>query len=110
MNDIQKPNLIESGIKGFYIETLKKCHKVREKYYNVVFNLSIFFVFICIVGCILIYKYKGKLTNEEKIKKDEEKKNYIISKLRCYQNTKLKEQQALITGLPYIGSDFQNII
>ena len=59
MNDIQKPNLIESGIKGFYIETLKKCHKVREKYYNVVFNLSIFFHILlsvphyCVLMCIL---------------------------------------------------------
>ena len=33
-----------------------------------------------------------------------------VKDLTADQITKLKEQQALITGLPYIGSDFQNII
>ena len=105
-NDIIKPNLIEYGIKSFYIETLKNCHKIREKYYNLIFNISIFILFIIIFISILIYKYKGKFIDKKELKKkDEEKKNYILSKIRNYQDTKLKEQQSLITGLPYIGTD-----
>lgn len=105
-----KPILIENGIKSFYIETLKNCHKIKEKYYNLMFNISIFIVFVLILSCILIYKYRGKITEEEMREKEEDRKRYILSKIRNYQDAKLREQQSLITGLPYIGTDFENII
>ena len=110
MNHIEKPILIESGIKSFYIETLKNCHNIKEKYYNLMFNISIFIIFVLLVSFILIYKYRGKITEEELKEKEEDRKKYILSKIRNYEDAKLREQQSLITGLPYIGTDFENII
>jgi hypothetical protein len=49
----------------------------------------------------LLYKYKGKLTPAEKMAKDDQKKQYILSKIKTYQDSKLRAQQELITGLPY---------
>jgi hypothetical protein len=98
---ITKPNLIENQIKGFYLEMLKNCHKIREINYNIIYNLFLFFLFILTICILLIYKYKGKLNTEEINQKEEEKKYYILSKIKNYNDTKLKEQQSLITGLPY---------
>lgn len=110
MNTFTTPKLIENKIKTFYIETLKNCHKIKEKYYNLLFNILAFIFFIFIVSIILICKYKGKITEKEKNKKEEDKKHYILSKIKNYQETKLKEQQQLITGLPYIDTYVEKIL
>ena len=57
----------------------------------------------------MLYKYKGKLTPEELEEKDRQKKQYILSKIRNYQQAKLREQQDLITGLPNWENEYDNI-
>jgi hypothetical protein len=49
---------------------------------------------------VLLFKYKGKLTPKEIQIKDNEKQQYILSKIKNYQDTRLRESQNLITGLP----------
>jgi hypothetical protein len=56
-----------------------------------------------------LYKYKGKLTPEEIEVKEMEKKTYILSKIRNYQDAKVKAQQELITGLPHWENEFDII-
>ncbi len=56
--------------------------------------------FIIILGIILLIKYKGKLTSEELKQKELDKKKYILSKIKTYQDAKKREEQELITGLP----------
>jgi len=99
--NINKPLLTEPGIKYFINDMLKQCHNVKEKYQNMIINVGLFVMFFVILGSILIYKYKGKLTKEEMKEKERIKNQYVLSKIQNYKIAKLKEQQSLITGLPH---------
>ena len=99
--NINKPSLIEPGVKYFLNETLKQCHEIKAKYNNYLLNIILLIIFLLILGAVLLYKYKGKLTPAEKVAKDNQKKQYILSKIKNYQDSKLRAQQELITGLPY---------
>ena len=98
--EFTKPLLIEPGVKYFLSETLKKCHVFNESHNIFLFNLSLFIGFLIILGVVLLFKYKGKLTPKEIQNKDNEKRQYILSKIKNYQDTKVRESQSLITGLP----------
>ena len=62
-----------------------------------------------ILGLILLYKYKGRLTDIEKEKKNQEKQQYILSKIKNFQNAKRLAHQELITGLPGWENDYDII-
>jgi hypothetical protein len=98
--EYSKPILTEPGVKYFLNQTLKQCHIIKNKYNNLIFNISLFILFLLILGFILIYKYKGRLTQIEKDRKNKEKQQYILSKIKILQDTKRKVHQELITGLP----------
>jgi hypothetical protein len=104
-----KPMLTEPGVKYFLNETLKQCHKIKEKYNNMLFNIGLLIGFFIILGILLLYKYKGKLTPEEIEEKELEKKRYILSKIRNFQDAKIRAQQELITGLPHWENEFDII-
>jgi hypothetical protein len=108
-SEYSKPMLTEPGVKYFLNETLKQCHQFKEKHNNMIFNIGLLIVFFIILGILLLYKYKGKLTPEEIEQKELEKKRYILSKIRNYQDAKIKAQQELITGLPHWESEFDII-
>ena len=96
-----KPILTEPGVKYFLNESLKQCHIFKENYNNTIFNIGLTIFFFVILGILLLYKYKGKLTPEELEENDNLKKQYILSKIKNYKDTKLRAQQELITGLPH---------
>lgn len=98
--EISKPILIEPGVKYFLSTTLKHCHEFKTKYNNTLLNIGIFCGFIFILGVLLLYKYKGKLTEEELKEKDIIKQQYILNKIKIFKQSKLKTSQDLITGLP----------
>jgi len=101
MDNFTKPSLIEPGVKYFLRETLKQCKEFKDKYNNTIFNIGLLILFILLVFGILVYKYKGKLTPIEKQQKDIEKKQYILTKIKNYQDAKRIAHQELITkGLP----------
>jgi hypothetical protein len=104
-----KPMLTEPGVKYFINETLKQCHQFKEQYHNLNFNIGLLVVFFLILGILLLYKYKGKLTPEEIEQKEVQKKQYILSKIRNYQDAKIRAQQKLITGLPQWDNEFDII-
>lgn len=109
MNIIQKytkPTLIEPGVRYFLNETLKQCHIFKENYKNLMINIGLLIFFIIILGIILLYKYKGKLTPEEIKQKEIEKKKYILSKIKNYQDARKREEQELITGLPHWDTEY----
>lgn len=95
-----KPLLTEPGVKYFLHQTLKQCHVVKEKFHNTIFNIGLFIAFLIILGLILLYKYKGKLSPVEIEKKNKEKQQYILSKIKNFQEAKRIAHQELITGLP----------
>jgi hypothetical protein len=96
-----KPILTEPGVKYFLNESLKQCHIFKENYNNTIFNIGLTIFFFVILGILLLYKYKGKLTPEELEENDNLKKQYILSKIKNYKDTKLRAEQELITGLPH---------
>ena len=107
--EFTKPMLTEPGVKYFLNETLKECHKFKEKYNNMFFNIGLLVGFCIILGILLLYKYKGKLTPQEIEEKELQKKRYILSKIRNFQDAKLRAQQELITGLPHWENEFDII-
>jgi p-aminobenzoyl-glutamate transporter AbgT len=104
-----KPTLIEPGVKYFLNQTLKQCHVIKNNFHNFVFNMGLFIVFLLVLGFILIYKYKGRLTQYEKDKKNKEKQQYILSKIKMVQESKRQAHQELITGLPNWESHLEPI-
>jgi len=104
-----RPMLTEPGVKYFINQTLKQCHSFKEKHQNFIFNIGLLVGFFVILGIILLYKWKGKLTPEEIEIKEVQKKHYILSKIKNYQDAKLKAQQQLITGLPQWENEFDII-
>lgn len=104
-----KPNLIEPGVKYFLQEALKQAHIIREKFHNTIFNIGMLIFFLIILGAILIYKYKGKPSPAEIEKKNKEKKQYILEKIKSFQMAKRRAQQELITGLPDWENEYNMI-
>jgi hypothetical protein len=98
--------LTEPGVKYFINETLKQCHQFKENHQHIIFNIGLLVMFFIILGGFLFYKYKGKLSEEEIEQKELLKKQYILSKIRNYQDAKIKSQQELITGLPHYENEF----
>jgi len=99
-HDFTKPILTEPGTKFFLSETLKQCHIIRNQFHNILFNVGLFIFFLLVLGAILLYKYKGRLSPVEKQRKDVEKQQYIVSKIKNLQQAKKIAHQELITGLP----------
>jgi hypothetical protein len=95
-----KPALTEPGVKYFLHQTLKQCHIIKTQFNNIVFNLALFVCFLLLLGGILLYKYKGRLTPFEREQKNKEKQQYILSKIKVVQDSKRRAHQELITGLP----------
>jgi len=104
-----KPVLTEPGVKYFLDQTLKQCHIVKDKYYNYLFNMGLFIFFIIILVIILFWKYKGRLTPLEIDKKNKEKQQYILSKIKNLQQAKKIAHQELITGLPSWDNEYDNV-
>jgi len=107
--DNLKPILTEPGVKYFLSQTLKQCHVIKNDFHNLVFNVGLFVLFMFILGMLLLYKYKGRLTPAEIESKNRDKQQYILSKIKTFQETKKRAHQELITGLPSWDSEFDAI-
>ena len=99
--EYSKPRLTEPGVKYFIGKTLQQCHIFKEKYQNTILNIGLLVLFFTILGILLLFKYKGKPTPEEIEQKESVKKQYILSKIKNFQDAKIRSQQELITGLPH---------
>lgn len=107
--DFSKPTLIEPGTKYFLNQTLKQSHVYKIKFYNKMFNVGLFILFFIILGAILLYKYKGRLTPIEKANKNKEKQQYILTRIKKFQDAKRVAHQELITGLPEWENEYDAI-
>lgn len=99
-------HLIEPNIKYMLYSTLKKCHDYRASIYNSFFNLYIFAIFVLVFGGALYYCYLNKPSKEELQVKMARDQAYILSKIRFYQNEKMKQREheqrtTNITNLPF---------
>lgn len=106
-DNFSKPLLIEPGVKYFFNETLKQCRDFKNKYQNILLNVGLFLGFLILLGLILLFKYKGKLTSSEKAQRNYEQQQYILSKIKNFQEAKKRASQELITGLPDWENEFE---
>ena len=106
-----KPRLVDNSTKYFFNGILKECNKFKQKNLNLYYNLSLFILFIVIVGCILFFRYKGNLTKKQLSAKQTKDNNYIMSKLIYYNRQNIDNQQRtnnnLITNLPDYGNHLE---
>jgi hypothetical protein len=109
LEDLSKPSLIEPGVKYFLNETLKQCHVVRDNFHNMVFNIGMLIAFLIVLAIILLYKYKGRLSPTEIASKNLEKQQYILSKIKTFQDAKRIAHQQLITGLPQWENEYEGL-
>lgn len=107
--NINKPTLIEPGVHYFFHKTLQQCHKIKEEYYNLIFNISATLGIITLIGLFLLYKYKGKKTEVEKKIQEREKQYYILGKIKQYQSAKQQKSMENITGLPDWNNEYDLI-
>jgi hypothetical protein len=75
-------HLTEPGMKAYFIESFEKCKEYKMNYYTKLVNLGLFVLFVCILACVLYMKKKEKMTPQQKAKKNEEDRAYIMSKIR----------------------------
>lgn len=97
-----KPVLVEPGMKYFINETLKQCHKRREKYSYIIINVGLLILFIVIFAAIFIYKYKGKLSPYEKSLRTRDQYKYVLSQIQKVKNIRDQSniQKSMFTDLP----------
>jgi len=100
-----RPKLIEPGVHGFLKENLRNCGVKKGVYMNKLYNLGLLILFLSIMFMILYYKYKGKLTHQEKKEKMERERLYIVNKVRSMNVEREKAQQKIITNLPLFNDD-----
>jgi len=82
------PSLVEPAIKYVLNNQLTSIKQSNERKRNIIFNLSLFIIFIGIIGITLKLKYKGKQDIVSQQIKENQKKKYILSNLQKYQNMK----------------------
>lgn len=98
--EFTRPRLVEPGVKYFINQTLVSCAGFKKVYYNNIMNIGIISTIIILMCAVLYYKYNGKPTPTQKMLKEREKKRYILSRIKAYQDNKRSESQQNITGLP----------
>jgi len=97
---MEYPRLIEPNVKNYLYSTLQQCHDKKEMIYGWLFNTSIFIVIVVVVGSVLYFCRKSKLTPYELSEKQRKEQEYIVSKIRQYQSVK---KDGFITNLPGIS-------
>lgn len=101
---MEYPRLIESNLRGYLHEKLYICHQNKATLYVWAFNIGIFLAFCTILGLVLYFKRRSmdvpEYVKEEKMLREQ---NYILSKIRDYQNYEKRKRQesTMITDLPF---------
>ena len=99
-----RPRLIEPGVKYFLSASLEQCHILKHKYYNFLYNLGLFILFITVVGLTLYFKYKHKNNLKLQEEQKRQQQEYILNKLRFMQDYKKNQVNNLSSDL----SSWQN--
>lgn len=95
---MEYPRLIEPGVKDYLYSTLQQCHNRKDLLYAWVFNSVLFVIIVIVVGSILYYCRKRKLTPYEQSEKERKDQDYVLSKIRQYQTV---QKTSPITNLPF---------
>lgn len=101
---MEQPSLIEASTKNYLFNTLKQCHTNRVNVYYYIFNISIFVIFVAVVGTILYRCSVNKPTEYQRQQKMLRDQQYVLSKIRYYkeevENTE-NQYTTRLTNLPF---------
>ena len=109
MDDTPIPSLTEPGVKYFLKETLKRCRDKKYNYYNTLANLAFLFLFLILLGIILIYKKRTKPNKEDLKNKHIRQRNYILTKIKAMRMERQRAHNQIITNLPTFESNFEKL-
>tara|TARA_B100001093_G_C26835107_1_gene1017964 strand:+ start:1695 stop:2114 length:420 start_codon:yes stop_codon:yes gene_type:complete len=102
--DLNKPKLIDPGVKYFFKNILKECNNVKNTHNTLLYNLGLLMLFILTFGSILFFRYKNNKSKQDKYLKNLRDKQYIMSKLAYYNKADIDNKQRIknnmITNLP----------
>ena len=107
-NNNEKPKLVDNGVKYFFKEILKGCHNYKQNNYNSFYNLSMFLLFILVLGVILYTRYKGNKNSKSYYEKSMKDKEYIMSKLVYYNRQNIDNQQKIRNNMITNLTDYIN--
>jgi len=99
MENAPPPKLIEPSMKYHLYDTLRKCHQNRVVLYSYVLNIGILVLFLGTVGFLLYYCYTNKLTDEEKERRMIRDQQYVMSKIRFFQEEKKNQSLSNVANL-----------
>lgn len=105
---MNKPNLIEPGVKYFISETLKNCNRHKYEHYNKLFNLVLFILFFGILAVVIYFSYRNKKDEENKEIKNQKKQEYILNMVQQFNDKQLRKHGDKITNLPEFESEFEH--
>ena len=97
---MERPSLTEPGMKYWLSQSLREMRRFKDRNLTIIFNFSMTIALIAVVSGFLVFKYKGKLTPSEMAAKQQQKKEYLISKLAKIGETRRKINETMITDLP----------
>lgn len=96
--------LIEPSVKNYLFNTLQKCHSNRVNIYFYALNIGVLLIFAFVVGFTLYYCYTQKPNEYEKQQKLIKDQEYVMTKIRYYQEQKKSDEQSKfssISNLPF---------
>ena len=98
-------SLIEPSVKYHIHDTLHLCHEKKTTIQKWVFNLIGYALFFIVVGLVLYFCRKRKLTPYEESEKMRRDQDYIMAKIKQYQTAKRPNNTSAITHLPVINQN-----
>lgn len=101
---METPKLIETNVRNYMLQTLQKCHNYRMQTYTYLLNIGVFILFVGITALTLYYCYHRHLTPQEQQDKMARDQQYVLSKIRFYQDEQKKISSSRITNLPTTNS------
>ena len=93
-------HLTEPGIRSYFVQTLQTCKVAKMTYYTRVLNIGLLIGFVAVLGGVLYFKYKGRVSPDLKKTKMEADRLYILNKIKMVQIDRQKQGGMLITNLP----------
>lgn len=100
----ESPKLIETSAKNYLYYTLHQCHQNRVGVYYYALNIGVLVLFLGITAAVLYYCSQRKLTEYDQRQKMMRDQEYVLSKIRFYQemkDTRQSSQSSGITDLPF---------
>ncbi len=98
----KQPQLTEFDVRHFLSSALEKSHIAKQLYYKNLYSILIGVGFAVLIGLIVMYRRKKRLTPEEKAEKFRKGHEYVMERIRKLKENQIQAEQRMLTGLPYI--------